>query len=222
LPGNLSLTMPREPQPELLDTLPSDHPAALHNRRDLRLTNRAMGNFRWFLRKLPALVQPGEAVLELGAGTGELGLALHHRGVAIDGLDRWPRPDTWPATRHWHQSDLAQFSAYADYPVIIGNLIFHQFSDAELSALGARLRATTRVLVACEPLRHRLFQLLFGCLAPLLGANYVSRHDGHVSIAAGFRGSELADALGLIGPAWTCHVSTTWLGAYRLVAVRRP
>lgn len=221
-PGNLSLAMPRTLQPELLDALPIDHPAALHNRRDLRLTNGAMGNFRWFNRLLPSLVRPGERVLELGAGTGELGRQLQRRGLALDGLDRWPRPADWPAQQAWHQADLATFPGYADYPVVIGNLIFHQFDDAVLAALGSRLRATARVIVACEPARRRTSQLLFAGLAPLLGANYVSRHDARVSIAAGFRGNELARALGLGPDAWDCQVTTTFLGAYRLVAVRRP
>ena len=221
-PGNLSLAMPRTLQPELLDALPIDHPAALHNRRDLRLTNAAMGNFRWFARVLPALVRPGDKVLELGAGTGELGLQLQRAGLAVDGLDRWPRPAAWPASRAWHQADLEHFPDYAAYPIITGNLIFHQFSDEALAALGAKLRAAARVIVACEPARWRVSQLAFAILAPLLGANYVSRHDARVSIAAGFLGDELPRALGLDAATWECHVTFTFLGAYRFVAVRRP
>ena len=208
-------------QPELLDGLPPDDPAALHNRRDLRLTNRAMGNFRWFERVLLPLVRPGERVLELGAGTGELGLRLHRRRLALDGLDRWPRPAAWPTARAWHQADAEHFPGYADYPVVIGNLILHQFPDSALAALGAKLRASARVIVACEPARRRVSQLLFATIAPLLGANHISLHDARVSIAAGFRGDELPRALGLKAAAWDCHVTTTILGAYRLVAVRR-
>jgi hypothetical protein len=220
-PRNLRLAMPRMLQPEILDTLPPDHPAALHNRRDLRLTNRAMGNFRWFLRTLPPLLRPAEPVLELGAGTGELAHALHRRGVALDGLDRWPCPTDWPVSRVWHSTDLATFPHYADYPVVIGNLIFHQFSENELAALGAKLRTHARLIVACEPARRRIFQILFATFAPLLGANYVSRHDARVSIAAGFRGDELPRALGLDPAHWDCRVTTGILGAYRLVALRR-
>ncbi len=50
--------MQRTPQPELLDSLPPQHPDALHNRRDLRLTNRVMGNHRWLIRTLPPLLRP--------------------------------------------------------------------------------------------------------------------------------------------------------------------
>jgi len=218
---HIPFAMLRTLQPELLDALPPDHPAALHNRRDLRLTNHAMGNFRWFLRTLPLFLRPAEPVLELGAGTGELGRALHQRTVALDGLDRWPRPPDWPAARAWLETDLLTFPDYADYPVIIGNLIFHQFSEDELAALGAKLRARARLIVACEPARRRIFQILFATFAPLLGANYVSRHDAHVSIAAGFRGDELPRALGLDPAHWDCLVTTGFLGAYRLVALRR-
>src|SRR5580698_3898368 len=102
--------MQRQLQPEILDSLPHSHPDAAHNRRDLRIINRAMGNPRWFLRELPPLLRPGERVLELGAGTGDLGIALNALGIPVDGLDLWPRPAAWPAARAWHQADLKTFS----------------------------------------------------------------------------------------------------------------
>lgn len=214
--------MQRTLAPELLDSLPADHPDALHNRRDLRLTNFILGNQRWFARTLPRVLLPGERLLELGAGTGELALTLARRGFAVDALDLWPAPRDWPAERTWHVADLRAFDRYADYSVIAGNLIFHQFSADDLAALGARLRTHARVIVACEPARRRSSQLLFRTLAPLLGANHVSLHDAHVSIAAGFRGDELPRALGLDLPAWHVRISTTLLGISRLVAIRRP
>jgi hypothetical protein len=105
--------------------------------------------------------------------------------------------------------------------VIYGNLIFHQFSDAELALLGEKLRQRARVIAACEPVRRRASQFLFRTIAPLLGANHVSLHDGHVSIAAGFCGDELACALGLSADRWNVRCTTTWLGVYRMLAVRR-
>ncbi len=213
--------MQRTLEPEILDTLPPDHPDALHNRRDLRLTNHIAGSYRWFARTLPRLVGPRERVLELGAGTGELGLQLAARGYAVDGLDLWPRPANWPAPRAWHVGDLRAFDGYDDYAAILGNLIFHQFDAGELAALGARLRQNARVILACEPARRRASQLLFRTVGPLLGANYVSLHDARVSIAAGFRDDELPRALGLEPPAWDVRCSTTLLGSYRMIAVRR-
>lgn len=213
--------MQRTLQPELLDSLPPDHPDALHNRRDLRWTNAIVGNHRWLARTLPRLLRPGETALELGAGTGELGAKLAARGVRVAGLDLWPRPAEWPATSRWHVDDLREFDGYGDYPAIFGNLIFHQFSDHELAALGARFRARARVIVAVEPARRRCSQWLFRAIAPLLGANYVSLHDAHVSIAAGFRDDELPRALGLSADEWDVRGTTTFLGVYRMIAVKR-
>lgn len=219
-PGNLQ-PMARTLQPELLDSLSPEHPDALHNRRDLRLTNRLMGNHRWLTRTLPPLLQPGEVALELGAGTGELGLRLAAHRVPVDGLELWPRPAGWPTDRAWHREDLRAFAGYGDYAAIIGNLIFHQFTDAELAALGATLRTRARVILACEPARRGLSQALFRVLGPLLGANHVSLHDAHVSIGAGFCGDELPRTLGLDPAGWDCRCHSTALGAYRMIAIRR-
>ena len=212
--------MQRELKPELLDSLPPDHPDALHNRRDLRLTNRLLGNYRWFARTLPDQLRLPGKVLEIGAGTGELGDHLAARGIATDGLDLWPTPASWPADRRWHRTDLMTFGGYDDYPVIIGNLIFHQFTAGQLAELGRKLRRSARIVLACEPLRRRRSQILFATVGPLLGANHVSLHDAHVSVAAGFRGDELPQMLGLTEPGWDCRCHTTPLGAYRMVARR--
>lgn len=213
--------MDRTVQPELLDSLTPDHPDALHNRRDLRLTNLFMGNHRWFARVMPLLLRPDEAVLELGAGTGELTLRLRSLGIAADGLDLWPPPAAWPDDPAWHQADLQTFAGLARYPAVIGNLIFHQFSDADLARLGARLSAHARVIVASEPVRRRAYQAAYRLAGPVFGANHVSLHDAHVSIAAGFRGDELPRALGLDPVSWELKCDETALGASRMMAVRR-
>jgi hypothetical protein len=214
--------MNRACEPELLDSLPHDHPDAVHNRRDLRLINRVMRNRAWFERTLPRVLRPGERVLELGAGMGEMALRLNSRGLPVDGLDLWPRPAAWPSRREWHVADLRTFGGYGPYPVVIGNLIFHQFNEAELAELGSRIRRNARVVVACEPLRRRMFQTAMVALAPLLGANHVTVHDAHVSIGAGFRGAELPAALGMTPDEWDFSCTSTPLGASRMVAVRRP
>lgn len=215
--------MTRSLQPELLDALPPDHPDARHSRRDLRLINRLAGHHRWIAQKLPALLRDhaGERLLEIGAGTGELGLCLAARGLAPDCLDVCPRPPRWPAPQAWHVADARTFAGYAGYAVIVGNLIFHQFTDAELRGLGATLSRTARVIVACEPARRRTTQVLLRALGPLFGASHVTRHDAHVSVAAGFRGDELPRLLGLDGDEWAIACRTTALGSYHLVAVRR-
>ena len=95
--------MSRIVQAELLDSLPHDHPAARQNRRDLRLTNWIMGNHRWLIRSVPRHIRPGERLLELGAGDGELARRLQRRGRLVDALDLCPAPATWPAAADWHR-----------------------------------------------------------------------------------------------------------------------
>jgi len=213
--------MSRIVQAELLDSLPHDHPAARQNRRDLRLTNWIMGNHRWLIRSVPRHIRPGERLLELGAGDGELARRLQRRGRLVDALDLCPAPTTWPAAADWHRVNLRVFDGYGAYDAVYGNLIFHQFGAAELGALGAKLQSGVRVLLACEPARRRLSQWLFRLVAPWLGANYVSLHDARVSIAAGFAGDELPHLLGLAPAEWAWSRRATILGAYHLVAWRR-
>ncbi len=217
--------MKREVQPEILDSLPEGHPEALHNRRDLRLINFFMGNFRWFRRTLPGHLRDGETGLELGAGDGSLGSGLFRSnrlpsGVGIDGLDLWSRPDTWPKTWRWHREDLLAYSGYDRYRFFLANFILHQFTDEQLAGLGARLRRNARVIVACETARRVIHLRQVWLLRPL-GINRVSWHDARVSIRAGFLGEELPDLLGLHPESWRIQCHTTTRGAYRMIAVRR-
>ncbi len=208
--------------PELLDSLPPASPEAARSRRDLVRLNRIMRNHRWFARTAPPLARTGERALELGAGDGTLTLSLRAAGLTTDALDRFPAPASWPATARWYATDLLEFVNWAEYPIVIGNLILHHLDASALSTLGAQLDQTARVLVFNEPLRHPRARLLWALGAHLGGASPVTRHDGRVSIQAGFRADELARALGLSSARWGCRVSTTFLGAYRFLAIRRP
>ncbi|HWA86538.1 MAG TPA: hypothetical protein VG710_09970 [Opitutus sp.] len=214
--------MQRTVQPELLDSLPPGAPAAMHNRRDLRLLNAIVGNHRWIARTLPPLLRPGERVLELGAGVGDLASRLARHGLTMDALDLWPVPSGWPESRQWHRSDLRTFSGYPRYSAFVGNLIFHQFHDGELAQLGAALRPSARLIVACEPARRPVARRCFRLIAPLFGAHPITLHDADVSIVAGFVGDELPRALGLTAPDWSVNCSISLLGLYRMVAIRAP
>ena len=77
--------MKRVVEPEILDGLAADDPAAVASRRDLRLINRIMGNTRWLRRAFMLKVRPQDLVVELGAGDGSLGLSLAWDSTLLGG-----------------------------------------------------------------------------------------------------------------------------------------
>jgi len=158
--------------------------------------------------------------LEIGAGTGELGQALHRITPNCAGLDLGRRPIKWPLSAPWYEMDVFAFNGWTDYPIVIGNLFFHHFDGGQLGRLGARLNQA-RVIIASEPLRRNRTARLFSLVCPLIRAHPVTRHDGRVSIAAGFRHDELPRLLRLDPAIWRWRAWETWRGACRFVAEKR-
>ncbi len=217
--------MTRTLVPELLDSLPPDHPGAVAGRRDLRRINAVMGNHRWLRARLAALPAGEGPVVEIGAGDGTLArkvcAAMPGLAARYYALDLAPCPPDWPAGATWHQADLwseAARALLAGARVVVANLVLHHFQDEELRRLGGLL-SSCRYFLAREPLRRELHvwqgRLIFPFIHP------VTRHDMVVSIHAGFRDGELAEALGLDSGEWRFEASGTWLGAYSFTAIRK-
>jgi len=212
----------RSVQPEILETLPPDHPDAIRGRDDLLLVNGIMGNHGWISRTLLRFTQPGWHITEIGAGDGALSQKLACRGVcptsALHAFDLAPRPADWSSDAGWTQGDLF-VQTLPPSEVLISNLFLHHFQPDQLRTLGQRIPPQTRLILAAEPARrwlHTLSGRLFCSIAEL---NHVTRYDMQVSIRAGFRGQELPDQLGL-GEDWEVTVQETLLGAYRMIARR--
>src|SRR5690606_33001245 len=211
--------MQRAVRPEILDSLPHDHPEALRNRREIRLVNAFMGNYRWLEREAARRLGPGTRALELGAGAGDLARRLRSAGVPfeLDGLDLCPPPPDWPQARRWWRADLSRFNEYDGYDAVIANLVLHQFDDAQLAAIGARIRASARFVFVAEPARRSRFLVAWKALGAL-GLGRVSRHDGAVSIRAGFAGDELPRLLGMDEEAWAWECRMGGRGQYYMAA----
>lgn len=179
-----------------------------------------MGNTAWIRRQVLRPTQPPEGILELGAGEGRLIAHLpgaHRRA----GLDRTPRPPGLNPSISWIQSDALTFTGWSDFPVVVASLFLHHFERPELARLGRAFDQHARLIVAAEPARSRTWDLAFRLLCPLLRAHPVTRHDGRISIAAGFRRGELAAILELSPARWEIRDTVTSRGSYRFFARRR-
>lgn len=209
-------------EPELLETLPDDHPDAIRGREDLLLVNGIMGNHRWIERTLQRYYQPGWRITEIGAGDGALSCRLWQKGLCeskdLHAFDLAARPVSWPADARWTQGDLFE-QPLPDTEVLIANLFLHHFKDPQLTVLGSRLSNKTRLILAAEPARYRMHTILGRLFCSIAELHPITRYDMQVSIRGGFRSRELVTALGL-GPEWECQTHDTLLGGNRFLAYR--
>jgi SAM-dependent methyltransferase len=213
----------RSVQPELLDHLAADDPAAIRSREELLLINHLMGNQRWLIQQIKDCLLPEQRVLELGAGDGSLARALIAEGVCqpaqITALDLAPAPAHWPSEATWLQRDVLGDQPWPAADIIVANLFLHHFEPPALRQIGHRLQSVCHLIrvLAVEPARRRRHCWQGALLGYLAELSPVTAHDMMVSIRAGFVGEELSEALALDG--FECTASTTWLGAYRFLAV---
>ena len=206
-------------EPEILDHLPHDDPAARRSRLDLRRINFLMGNERWILRSLDNFTDAAASTIcEIGAGDGGLAAKIRQRfpNNRVTACDLAPRPPGLAPEIEWRVGNVFQ---HAPPPggVLVANLFLHHFEGDDLKHLG-RICENYDVLIFNEPDRSHIAALLGGLLHPFV--NHVTRHDMQASIRAGFRGGELAGLLELDPARWKLKETSTWRGARRVIAWR--
>ncbi len=203
-------------EPETLDHLAPDDPAAQRSRRDLRRVNAIMGArailVRALGRVLPARQRASLRILEIGCGDGLLLLDVARRGGIVWGpnveltlLDRQPIV-TAATIQAYADAGWAARTRTADvldwagdrldparWDVVVANLFLHHFDGKALADLLAGCSRRADALVACEPRRSR-FALAASHLVVFIGANAVTRRDAVLSVRAGFAGRELSHA----------------------------
>lgn len=224
-------------QPEVLDVLSADDPAARRARRDLRRLHHAMGTLPILLHALDR-VAGGSAVrtmLELGAGDGSVMLRLaqrraaHWPGVAVTLLDRQSavgertmqglRAVGWaPSVVIADVFDWLERPRVGRWDIIVANLFVHHFAPPDLSRLLSLIAMRTLAFLCCEP-RRSAVPLLGSYLIGLLGAGPVAREDAVLSVHAGFRGQELTAAWPR-DDRWRLHEYPAGLFSHCLLAVR--
>lgn len=229
--------MKRILEAEWLDTLPPNHRDAIASRRDLRRVNWLMGNARIMERFLTKAApdQPIECLTELGGGDGAFLLGLTRRlslqgqtGHAVlvdrqesvsDEVRRGFKQIGW--SLETVTADVFDWLSGGRQPVnglLLANLFLHHFPQGELERLLGLIAECSRLFVACEPRRCSLTLRAVRFLG-LLGCNAVTRHDGLVSVRAGFAGCELSDAWPG-GGGWNLREGRAGLFSHYLVGQR--
>ncbi len=235
-------TLPRVLEPETLDHLAPDDPVARRSRRDLHRVNAFMGARRILARAIARAVPEDRGrplrLLELGCGDGRLMLDVaRHRGdrwpgARLDLLDRQPIVDDATiagyAAAGWQArtlvADVLDWAAGDDgerWDVVVANLFFHHFDGDALSHLLAACARRADAVACCEPRRSH-FALVASHLIFFLGANAVTRHDGVLSVRAGFIDDELRTAWPDTARAWRLDEYDDGLFTHCFVAARRP
>jgi hypothetical protein len=200
----------RSLHPELVDALPPEHPGAIQTRRDLRRINTLMGHSGILARSLRKVFpnQPPSRIVEIGAGDGEILLRIAKRlagtwrEVDVTFVDLQDllgnKTKAAFAALNWGvrsvKIDVFQWlneTAGEKTDVILGNLILHHFSDAQLKTLFATAAEKTSAFIAVEP-RRGGWSLFFARCLSLIGCGPVACHDAPVSVRAGFKGRELS------------------------------
>ena len=196
--------------PELLDELPVQDPRALRSRRDLRRGNTWLRHPRIMARTLQegfSIHRPLE-ITELGAGDGHflwrVACRLRRQWPAAEAtlVDRLDALDPLMRNRFsllgWRiQAEVADATEWLRRAppkangVILCNLFLHQLRAEQLAELFCLAARSARVVIALEP-RRVWWTYVYSHLLWMNGSGPITRHDGPISIRAGFTGRELS------------------------------
>ncbi|MEO7242013.1 MAG: methyltransferase domain-containing protein [Variovorax sp.] len=221
--------MPRRVEPEMLDELAQEDPAAQRSRRDLQRIHRAMGTasiLRRAFGKLPTSSQHGDGhsrrlrVLELGAGDGTLlvGVARARlpawQAVDLTLLDRQHLLDEETVARYAAQGwsaraqvvdvmawarDAHEAHGEARRWDLIVANLFLHHFEAPALTLLLRAIASRTDHFIACEPRRSRVALAGSHLVGVIGANAVTRQDAVLSVRAGFRGQELTQLWSALG-----------------------
>lgn len=223
--------MKRKLSNEILDELPPEHRLSRGSHRDLRLLHRLMGHQAAYENALVAAVSCRSShgnplrIAEIGAGEGRLLLQvaqkLSHKlppmdCVFVDRRDTVPGEVVRDFKNLQWKVEVVDADVFAwmakqrekSLDLILASLFLHHFEDRELRDLLSGLSFVCHEFVALEPLRSWA-PLMASFGLGLLGCNRVTRHDGPVSIRAGFLPGEL-ELLWPNSDRW--DVSSQWSG----------
>lgn len=222
---------------ELMDDLDMGGPVMDQTLRQLSKVNRWLGGLQPTVKGIEALIANRPkldrpiSIADIGCGGGDTLRTLAQWGrnqqqsFSFTGIDANPHvvayarqvSQDWPEIQYEVLNCLDPTFAQRRYDIISCNLFLHHFSESELATLLPTLGKMAELgLVVNDLHRHRLAWLGFAALTRLLGASYMIRHDGLVSIRRGFVRKELK---ALLEPVASSLITLQWRWAFRYLAI---
>jgi SAM-dependent methyltransferase len=221
----------RNNDPEWMDDPKLDEVTLQNAVDDINTVNNLLGGFKFMLQAVKKEVSkyPDQAlvIVDAGCGDGEmlryLEAHLNRENISFLGLDFAAR--SIDKARHkskglsrlsFRESDILQINpAELQCDILISSLTMHHFDDEEIVSFLSKFKEiTTKCIIINDLHRHRIAFLFFKYISPIFIKHEISKHDGLISIASGFKGRDFkkyAAAIGITNDRWT------WKWSFRFI-----
>jgi SAM-dependent methyltransferase len=221
----------RNTDSEWMDDPKLDKATLQHAVDDINTVNTLLGGFKFTLQsvKKELLKYPNQTltIVDAGCGDGEmlryLEKHLDDKNLRFLGLDfathsivKARSMSLGLSRLSFSVSDILKIDPNTiPCDVLISSLTMHHFDDDEIVAFLSKFREiTTKTIIINDLHRHRLAFLFFKYLSPIFIKHDISKHDGLISIASGFKVRDFkkyAAAIGSISDRWT------WKWSFRFI-----
>jgi 2-polyprenyl-3-methyl-5-hydroxy-6-metoxy-1,4-benzoquinol methylase len=185
---------PRVVGPQLLNTaLPEDAEASLA---DLIRLNRWLGGHRVICYLLRQVVGRDQSfsLLDVGAASGDAGRMICRRypRARVTSLDCNPRNLQWACAPKLVGDAFSLPFADGSFDFVFSSLFLHHFSEVQVEALLREFaRVARRAVLISDVERHQLARWFLPATRWLCGWNWLTVHDGSVSVRSAFTRTEL-------------------------------
>jgi SAM-dependent methyltransferase len=233
--GNLSnikyVSDARNTDPEWMDDPALDEVTLQNAVDDINIVNKLLGGFKFMLdaveKEIAKYPNQELTIVDAGCGDGEmlryLEKHLKNEKLSFLGLDFAARSIEKARSKseglsrlRFRESDILKINpSELKCDILISCLTMHHFSDKEIVEFLTKFRElTTKSIIINDLHRHRLAFLFFKYLSPIFIKHEISKHDGLISIASGFKVSDFkkyAAAMGITNDRWT------WKWSFRFI-----
>lgn len=226
----------RASEEEIMDDLNISGPVIDQTLRELDFINRTLGGNAISLKAFRSILKKKEiqSVVDLGCGGADILIEMAkignklNRKVTFTGIDANPHIVSYAAnhTSSWPEIKVECLNIFSEsfqqrsFDIIHCCLFLHHFSHKELVGLFHRFRKQARVAIVVNDLhRHFLAFYSIKLLTRIFSRSFMVRNDAALSVARGFKKSELK---AILQEAGIQNYSLKWRWAFRWQLVITP